>query len=146
VSKICSNLGLCQAASLPSTKSLNKTQFPCLPATHYPTTITFVKLQVKGFYVHLIISQTYFERKNPHLSFNLRLVDATSAMVTGICESGGCLQIFGGGLGAGGGVRQHPPNIGGTAQIVSQFDNIFCIKNPTISVRKGQIVSQWALV
>jgi hypothetical protein len=57
-----------QAASLPSKKSLNKTQFPCLPATHYPTAINLVKLEVKGFYVHLIFSQTYFERKNPHLT------------------------------------------------------------------------------
>jgi len=45
--------------------------------------------------------------------------------VTGICESGGCLQIFGGGLGAGDGVRKHPPNIGETRSIASQFDNIF---------------------
>jgi hypothetical protein len=34
-------------------------------------------------------------------SFKLRIVNATSSLVTGICESGGCLQIFGGGLGAG---------------------------------------------
>jgi hypothetical protein len=41
-------------------------------------------------------------------SFKLRIVNATSTMVSGICESGGCLQIFGGGLGAGGGAEATP--------------------------------------
>jgi hypothetical protein len=41
-------------------------------------------------------------------SLKLRIVNATSTMVTGTCESGGCLQIFGGGLGAGGGGEATP--------------------------------------
>jgi hypothetical protein len=102
---------------------------------------------VKGFYVHPIISQPTLKERTHTWQFEIE--DSQCDLDHGdwhLWVWWVSPNLWGWVGGRRWGWGNTPQTEGEPTQVVSQFDNFFCIKNPTISVRKGQIVSQWALM